>query len=366
MRSSSGGTAGIGAAYGALTRRPRARGRALRVARRPEHGFCAFPLAWRAAAHRIRDRRPAGVTVEERARRRVCPAVNERERGPAPETGRVRVLTVVAAMAVVLILLMTLLWGLQRRLIYLPDGAPAVTAASVGAIDVRMRTEDGLELTAWWFPAPAGSPQRGATVLVAPGNAGSRSARASLARGLNAAGLDVLVMDYRGYGGNPGSPDEEGLAADARAAHEHLVRVRGIDPRRLVLFGESLGAAVVIRLALERPAGALVLRSPFTALADIGARAYPFLPVRLLLRDRYPSLERIARVPVPMTVVAGTADEIVPFEQSRAIAEAARSEGRDAAARSPTAFVTVPGARHNDPALVAGPRVVAATVAAVP
>jgi pimeloyl-ACP methyl ester carboxylesterase len=133
---------------------------------------------------------------------------------------------------------------------------------------VALHTEDGLDLTAWH--APATGQATAITVLVLPGNAGSRATRVPLARALSAAGFDVLLLDYRGYG-NPGSPTEEGPAADARAAHRHLVAERGVPPARLVLFGERLGAAVATRLALERPVAGLVLRSPFTSLADVGA-----------------------------------------------------------------------------------------------
>jgi pimeloyl-ACP methyl ester carboxylesterase len=188
---------------------------------------------------------------------------------------------------------------------------------------------------------------------VTPGNAGSRLGRVPLARGLAAAGFDVLLLDYRGYGGNPGSPTEDGLAADARAAHRHLVAERGVRPDRLVLFGESLGAAVATRLARERSAAALVLRSPFASLADVGARHYPFLPVRALLRDRFPVLETVGGVTVPVHVVAGGADEVVPVAQSRAVAEAAGAS-----------YVEVPDARHNDPELSHGPPVVDAVVRA--
>jgi pimeloyl-ACP methyl ester carboxylesterase len=188
-------------------------------------------------------------------------------------------------------------------------------------------------------------------VLVAPGNAGSRALRVPLARALAAEGFDVLLVEYRGYGGNPGSPTEEGLAADVRAAHRYLVEDRGVAPDRLLLFGESLGGAALTRLATERPVGGLVLRSPFTSLADVGARAYPFLPVRALLRDRFPLQEYARAVRVPVAVVAGGADEIVPVEQSRSVARAAGAS-----------YVELPGARHNDAALVHGPAVVAAVV----
>jgi fermentation-respiration switch protein FrsA (DUF1100 family) len=264
-------------------------------------------------------------------------------------------LRVGVAVVVVMVVVVALAWFFQRRLIYLPFGAPDGSAAAYldGGRDVVLHTEDGLALTAWW--APVTGPARDRTVLVAPGNAGSRLLRVPLARALAAEGFDVLLVEYRGYGGNPGSPTEEGLAADVGAAYRYLVEEHGVAPDRLVLFGESLGGAPLTRLATERPVGALVLRSPFTSLADVGVRAYPFLPVRALLRDRFPLLEHVRAVRVPVAVVAGEADEIVPVEQSRAVAEAAGAS-----------YVEVPGARHNDPELNSGPAVVGAVVAVGP
>jgi uncharacterized protein len=263
-------------------------------------------------------------------------------------------LRVGVAVAVVAIVVVALAWVFQRRLIYLPFGAPDGSAAAYldGGRDVVLHTEDGLDLTAWW--APATGPARDRTVLVAPGNGGSRVLRVPLARALAAAGFDVLLVEYRGYGGNPGSPSEEGLAADVGAAYRYLVAERGLPPERLVLFGESLGGAPLTRLAAERPVAALVLRSPFTSLADVGARAYPFLPVRALLRDRFPLLEQVRSVRVPVAVVAGGADGIVPVEQSRAVARAAGAD-----------YVELPGAGHNDPVLNDGPAVVDAVLRVV-
>ncbi|HLU57761.1 MAG TPA: alpha/beta fold hydrolase [Pseudonocardia sp.] len=263
-------------------------------------------------------------------------------------------LRVAVAVVVVAAVVVALAWVFQRRLIYLPFGAPGAPASAYlsGGRDVVLRTEDGLELTAWW--APATGPARDRTVLVAPGNGGSRVLRVPLVRALAAEGFDVLLVDYRGYGGNPGSPSEEGLAADVAAAYRHLVEDRGVPPERIVLFGESLGGAPLTRLATERPVGALVLRSPFTSLADVGARAYPFLPVRALLRDRFPLLEQVRSVRAPVAVVAGGADEIVPVEQSRAVADAAGA-----------AYVEVSGAGHNDEELTSGPVVVDTVVRVV-
>ena len=268
------------------------------------------------------------------------------------QTGRVSTAVRVAAALVVLaVLVVAVAWALQRWLVYLPSGQPDVPPGLVldGGSAVTVRTEDGVDLHAWFAPATA--PGTGATVLVLPGNAGSRAARVPLARALAARGFDVLLLDYRGYGGNPGSPTEAGLAADARAAHGHLVEERGVDPARLFLFGESLGAAVAARLAVERPVGGLVLRSPFTSLAAVGAEHYPFLPLRLLLRDRFPVAQAVAAVRVPVVVVAGEGDEIVPPAQSRVVAAAAGAT-----------YVEVPGARHNDAVLSFGPPVVDAVV----
>jgi pimeloyl-ACP methyl ester carboxylesterase len=262
-----------------------------------------------------------------------------------------RKLVVRTALVVLLVtgLLGAAAWFGQRRLIYLPDRSAPVAPAPYQ--EVALRTGDGLELTAW-LRRPA-SRDLGVAVLVTPGNAGNRAHRVPLADGLAAQGFTVLLLDYRGYGGNPGSPTGDGVVRDARAARAYL---DGLGLDRVVYFGESLGAAVAVRLATEQPPAALVLRSPFTDLAATGREHYPWLPVGLLLRDRFPVADLVARVRVPTTVVYGTADSIVPAAQSRAVAE--RAGG-------PVRAVEVAGADHNDPALTHGPDVIAAVVGAV-
>lgn len=180
-------------------------------------------------------------------------------------------------------------------------------------------------------------------MLVCNGNGGDRSMRAELAAALNGMGLSVLLFDYRGYGGNPGRPSEDGLAADARAAQAWLAAQPGVD--RIVYFGESLGAAVAVGLAVQRPPAALVLRSPFTSLADVAAVHYPWLPARRLLLDRYPSIERIASIRVPVLVIAGDHDDIVPATLSKRLYDAANE---------PKRWLLVPGAGHNDMELLGG------------
>ncbi|WP_232065497.1 alpha/beta hydrolase [Mycobacterium shinjukuense] len=254
-------------------------------------------------------------------------------------------LTIVAIVALVASGVIGLIWSQQRRLIYFPSPGPVPSASSVlpAGRDVVVETPDGMRLGAWYFPHGSGG--RGPAVLVCNGNAGDRSMRAGLAVALNRMGLSVLLFDYRGYGGNPGRPSEEGLAADAKAAQEWLAGRADVDPERIAYFGESLGAAVAVGLAVQRPPAALVLRSPFTSLAEVGAVHYPWLPLRWLLLDRYPSVERIASVHAPVLVIAGGRDDIVPAALSERLVEAAAE---------PKRYVMVPGVGHNDPELLDG------------
>jgi fermentation-respiration switch protein FrsA (DUF1100 family) len=254
------------------------------------------------------------------------------------------------ALVVLVVLLgvgLAVVWGLQRQLIYYPDASDVPPAGDVlpGARDVTLETHDGLELGAWYVPADADR-DTGLAVLMAPGNGGNRAGRADLARDLADRGLAVLVIDYRGYGGNPGSPSEDGLAADADAAVRALADL-GHPVDRTIFLGESLGTGVVAGLQQRhRPAG-IVLRSPFTDLADVGRHHYPWLPVRTLLRDRFPVLEPLAASDVPVTVVYGDRDDVVPTELSARVADGV-----------PVLVerVVLEGAGHND-AVMFGPRV---------
>lgn len=213
------------------------------------------------------------------------------------------------------------LHGLARSFIYFPD------TARVGSVrqwwpqgrDVTLSTEDGLRLAAWLLP-PARR-DRGVAVLFCPGNGGSRDGRVPLFAALADRGFTVLAMDYRGYGGNPGSPSEDGLARDARAGAAYL-RDAGFAPGRTIYLGESLGTAVVARLAGTDPPAGLALRSPFTSLAEVAGHHAGWLPVGLVLPDRFPVLEHLRDSKVPVTVIYGDADDIVPSRYSALVADA--------------------------------------------
>jgi fermentation-respiration switch protein FrsA (DUF1100 family) len=201
---------------------------------------------------------------------------------------------IAAGVIAVIAAVLALIWTMQRRLMYFPTaGVP--TPNEIGLTDVEpvtFETTDGLRLNAWFVPA-SGTSQR-VTVLVFNGNAGNRSHRGPIAAAFHRHGLQVLLVDYRGYGSNPGAPTENGLAADSRAARSYLVGRSDVDASRIVYFGESLGTAVAVDLAVEHPPAALVLRSPFTSMADVGHHHYPFLPVRLILRDRFAAIDPAA------------------------------------------------------------------------
>lgn len=255
-----------------------------------------------------------------------------------------------ATVGTLVVVLLGAVYAIQRKLIYQPEGSPPAPASRVlpCGCDVTLHTADGLALETWYFPVdnPA------ATVLVACGNGGNRSMRAPLAAALTERGLSVLLVDYRGYGGNPGEPTELGLALDVRAAREFLRGDAGVPSGDLLYFGESLGAAVVTELATEYPPAGMVLRSPFTELAAVGRHHYPFLPVGRMLKESYPVEQRIGAISVPITVVYGAADSIVPPEQSIAVARAADAR-----------LVGVSGAGHNDLALFDGERLIDAVAA---
>ncbi len=235
-----------------------------------------------------------------------------------------------------------MLWALQRQLIYFPDPTSVPPAADVipGARDVTLHTADGLELGAWFVPADP-TADTGMAVLVAPGNAGNREGRAGLAEVLSGRGLAVLLMDYRGYGGNPGSPSEDGLAADADAAAVALQEL-GYPAQRTIYFGESLGTGVVAALQTRHPPAGIVLRSPFTDLGDVGAHHYPWLPVRTLIRDRFPVVDHLADSEVPVTVIYGLRDSVIPSELSVRVADQAPSLAER---------VVFAKADHNDPVM---------------
>ena len=248
----------------------------------------------------------------------------------------------VAALLIAVVAVVGLLL-LQRRLIYFPSASIAAPAEMLNAESIAIRSADGTLLSGWFMsPSDRGAP---CTVVVFNGNGGNRTDRLSLAENLSNAGFAVVLFDYRGYGGNSGSPSEQGLRADGLAASRYVRARPDVDQDKVVYLGESLGAGVAVAVSLVETPALLILRSPFTSLADVAAARVPFLPIGRLIWDDFPNLETIGLVEAPVLVVAGSADRTVPVEQSIQVFDAAND---------PKALVLVEDADHNDRDLTSG------------
>jgi fermentation-respiration switch protein FrsA (DUF1100 family) len=245
-------------------------------------------------------------------------------------------LAIAIAIAYAVILLLVFLF--QPRLVYFPQVERKLTvtprAAGLDYEDVSLHTADGVKLHGWWVPAQMA---RG-TVLLLHGNAGNISHRLGYLTMFSRLGYSVLLFDYRGFGTSGGNPGEAGTYRDAESAWQHLTEARKVKARDIVIVGESLGGGVATWLALKYPPRALILASTFTSIPDLGARIYPWLPVRLLARIEYPNLERIRQIEVPVLIAHSPTDDVIPF---------AHGEALFAAAREPKEFLALSGG-HND------------------
>lgn len=208
----------------------------------------------------------------------------------------------------------------QRDLIYFPNNdRPDRAQVGVAAVrDVEIVTADGLRLLAWYLPPPAGQP----LIVFFHGNAGHLGYRDGRMAQIHKAGFGALFPEYRGYGGNPGIPTEEGFYIDARAALD-FVAAEGFSPSRIVLMGESLGTGAATRMASERAVGAVVLETPYSSVADVAQHRLPLLPIRLLLKDHFDAASRIGAARAPVLVMVGGQDDIIPPRFGRRLFDAA-------------------------------------------
>lgn len=223
----------------------------------------------------------------------------------------------------------------QTHLIYFPSRPLEQTPADIGLTcdDVMLTTRDHVKISAWYVPCDDAS----TTVLFFHGNAGNNGDRLPELKVLNSLQLNVMIVDYRGFGKSEGSPSENGTYLDALAAWEYLTQTRGISARSIVIMGESIGGAVAIELARRERPGALIVQSSFTRLADVAALHYPLLPVRWLLRHRYDSVDKVADIHCPKLFFHTTQDSLIPITMGRWLFDAASQ---------PKQFIETPG-EHN-------------------
>lgn len=229
----------------------------------------------------------------------------------------VRIVTWAALILAVMILAMLATVFLAQRTLIYPAPQPPVQGVPPGMLTATLQTDDGLPLHAAYRPAAAGLP----VIIFFHGNGDSLAGAAAATERLGAAGYGLLLVEYRGYGGNPGSPSESGLYRDGRAALAWLA-ARGMKREDVVLIGNSLGSGVATQLASEGRVAALVLVSGFTSLTDVVSGLYPWAPVKLLLRDRYDNQAKLARISAPVLVLHGTHDTLIPVAQGEQLAAA--------------------------------------------
>jgi fermentation-respiration switch protein FrsA (DUF1100 family) len=247
-----------------------------------------------------------------------------------------------AGLALVLVL------ALEDRFIFFPEPAPldGWEPPGLGVERCFITTADGVRLHAWWHRGGPDEAPRRTVLLWFHGNAGNISHRADNLRMLADRGLALLLVDYRGYGASEGKPSERELYLDGEAAYRYLVEERGIEPGRIVCFGRSLGAAVALHVALDAEVAGLIMESPFANIPAM-ARANPVLRLAAALaRNRFDSLGRVGRLQVPLLIIHGERDRVVPIAQGRAIFEAAPE---------PKRFHVLEQAGHNDTYLAGGP-----------
>jgi uncharacterized protein len=248
------------------------------------------------------------------------------------------IFSVLKGAVIVYAMVVGILWFMQDTMLYHRSaGAPMLNDPALlpKREIVCLTTADGLNLRSWYFkPARAEMP----TVVFFHGNAGDIGNHLPFAKFLIEAGYGLLALEYRGYGGNPGTPREAGLVADGRAALAFL-KDQGVPDSGIVLYGESLGTGIAVQLAAERPVRALILRSPYTSIAEVAAIQLPYIPARWLVRDRFDSLGVIGLSKAPLFIFHGAHDTLIPLALGRVLFEAAAE---------PKTWLTVEGVGHND------------------
>ena len=250
----------------------------------------------------------------------------------------------VAAVAAILI------WSIvmmifEKKFIFFPSKYPEGMYEGARYIpnlrECWIRTEDGVHLHAWF--ASVDTPL--ATLVISHGNAGNISHRSQIMIRLLRAGFSVLMYDYRGYGKSEGAPDEEGVYKDGRAAFDYALTLQGVDAKRIVLWGTSLGGAVAVDVAARRPAAALILESTFSSASDMASALYPLLPARFFVRSQFNSIDKIRNIRIPVLCMHGTRDGTIPFGLGKKLFDAANE---------PKQFYEIKGADHNDTYIVGG------------
>ena len=276
------------------------------------------------------------------------PPPTSREAAPAttsappsrPRSRRARLRRLTLHLFVFYAVICIALFALQRRIQYPRDPAPVAlpaAAADRGVREVPLTTSDGLTLTAWFHPLSTSNLDPTAPLIVFfPGNGGNRGWRYGYAQMLRAQGASILQVEYRGYGGNPGTPTEEGLYRDADAA---ISWARAHSTGKVIALGESLGTGVAVEMAARHSLDGLIIHAGYTSTVDVGGAQFWFLPVGWLMHDRFESVEKIGAIPCPKLFFHGKQDRVIPIRFGEQLFRTASE---------PKEWIAIAGAGHND------------------
>ena len=223
---------------------------------------------------------------------------------------------------------------IQRDMIYVPDRTRA-DLSRTGALPLDVVTDDELKLRGWYIPPKGNKP----VAVFFHGNAGHAGHRDYAAVSFIRRGYGFLFVEYRGYGGNPGKPSEDGFYSDARAFINWLLTEGKISPEKIILFGESIGTGPAMKMAEEHPDFAgVILLSPYTSLPDLAQRMYPVYPAHLMVVDKFDNISRVREADMPILIIHGHKDRTIPFSHAQ----------RLAAANGKAQLVALEKAGHND------------------
>ncbi len=257
------------------------------------------------------------------------------------------VLYIAGVVLIILIILLVMISALEKQMIYYPakypDGFWEPERFGVTVEDCRFTADDGVRLHGWY--AEGSNSELNITLLWYHGNAGNITHRLGNLRDLLELGVNVFIIDYRGYGRSEGEPDEAGIYKDGLAAYDYLINEKGLTKDNIVLFGRSLGTAVAVEIATKREVRGMILESSFTDAKAMARIIMPFLPVGAVMSSRFDSIGKIKNLRIPVLFTHGDRDSIVPIDLGKKLYEAANE---------PKDFYIIPGADHNDTYIIGG------------
>tara|TARA_B100001027_G_scaffold173654_1_gene124934 strand:- start:77 stop:886 length:810 start_codon:yes stop_codon:yes gene_type:complete len=229
---------------------------------------------------------------------------------------KMNIINIIASILILYLIIVIFIFFYQRKLLYHPSENNYLDETNLNHKIERVYIQSDNELVAWHYTKD----KKFKTILFFHGNAGKLDNRVYKLNELSRLDVNYLIVAYRGFSGNKGNPSEKGLYMDSLAAKNWLNNI-GVEDESIILYGESLGTAVAVNLASENKFAGIILESPFTSMVKLAKKYYPYLPVKILLKDKYESEKKLRKINIPILVMHGEQDTIVPFEMGKRIYE---------------------------------------------